>query len=122
METHSTGKMPVSRQMKFLKLILSHWLLITVALVMMLPFAWMVLASTKTLTEIENPDRAPSIVHRKLHWENYRDVFKMGDASQAKRIAGSGERISFATYYFNSLFVAMWVTFLQTLTSAMAAY
>src|SRR5207244_1541653 len=29
---------------------------------------------------------------------------------------------SFATYYFNSVFVAAWVTFLQVLTSAMAAY
>src|SRR4051794_7686531 len=107
---------------KFLKILLSHWLLITVALVMMLPFAWMMLASTKTLTEIENPDRAPSILHRKLHWENYRDVFRMGEASQGKRIAGSGQQISFATYYFNSFFVALWVTFLQCLTSAMAAY
>jgi ABC-type glycerol-3-phosphate transport system permease component len=32
------------------------------------------------------------------------------------------EQIPFARYYFNSLFVAAWVTFLQCLTSSMAGY
>jgi ABC-type glycerol-3-phosphate transport system permease component len=32
------------------------------------------------------------------------------------------EQVPFARYYFNSIFVAAWVTFLQCLTSAMAAY
>jgi ABC-type glycerol-3-phosphate transport system permease component len=45
--------------------------------------------------------------------ENYAHVFTDPDVSN---------HISFGRYYFNSLFVAAWVTFLTCLTSAMAAY
>ena len=41
------------------------------------------------------------------HPENYLNVFR---------------QIQFARYYFNSIFIAAWVTFLTCLTSAMAAY
>jgi len=77
--------------------------LVLVSLVSLAPFAWMVLASFKPLQEAELPSVMPS----QWHPENYVEVF---------------EKITFARYYLNSLFVASWVTFLTVLTSAMAAF
>ena len=94
---------------KPLKILGSHGFLIIVALIMMLPFVWMVLASFKSLTDIESGDLLTS----PWHPENYLDVFR--DPMVASRI-------SFGRYYFNSLFVAAWVTFLTCFTSALAAY
>jgi multiple sugar transport system permease protein len=82
---------------------MSHLVLAIIALVMLLPFMWMVLASFKELAEVEQLNPIP----REWHPENYLRVF---------------DRIPFARYYFNSIFVAAWVTFLQCLTSAMAAF
>jgi len=80
-----------------------HFVLIVVGLTMLLPFTWMCLASFKSLAEVEEINPVPT----EWHPENYLKVF---------------EEIPFHRYYFNSVFVAGWVTFLQTLTSAMAAY
>lgn len=91
--------------MKLVRLILNHAVLIAVAIVMMAPFVWMVLASFKTLQDIEGP----SLIPPAWHPENYANVFK-------------APRINFGRYYFNSLFVAIWVTFLTVFTSALAAY
>jgi ABC-type glycerol-3-phosphate transport system permease component len=63
----------------------------------------MVLASFKPLQEVELLTPFPSV----WRFDNYLRVF---------------EQVPFARYYFNSIFVAAWVTFLQCLTSAMAAY
>jgi ABC-type glycerol-3-phosphate transport system permease component len=84
---------------------LSHGLLMLLALTTLLPFLWMVFASFKPLTEIESLRPLPT----PGHWQpwNYPEVFR---------------QIRFARYYFNSIFIAGWVTVLQTLTSAMAAY
>jgi len=81
----------------------SHVVLALMAATMLIPFLWMVLASFKPLAEVEQLNPLPSV------WQpqNYPKVF---------------QQIPFARYYFNSLFVAAWVTFLQCLTSAMAAY
>ncbi len=70
---------------------------------MLLPFLWMVLASFKSLSEVEQLNPFPTV------WKlsNYPDVF---------------EQVPFARYYFNSVFIALWVTFLQVLTSSLAAY
>ena len=81
----------------------SHVVLIAVALTMLLPFLWMVLASFKPLEEVEQLNPIPSVWHP----ENYAKVF---------------QQIPFAKYYFNSVFIAGWVTFLTCLTSAMAAF
>ncbi len=70
---------------------------------MLAPFAWMVLASFKSLQEVEQLNPLPTVWHP----ENYLKVF---------------QEVPFARYYFNSVFVAAWVTFLQCITSAMAAY
>jgi multiple sugar transport system permease protein len=83
--------------------ILAHLVLTLIAVTTLLPFLWMVLASFKPLGEVENLNPLPSIWHP----ENYIKVF---------------EQVPFARYYFNSVFVAAWVTFLTCLTSAMAAY
>lgn len=91
------------------KILASHALLVLVAVVMMLPFAWMVLASFKTLPDIEGGRILPT----EWHPENYRNVFRDPMLTS---------RISFERYYFNSLFVAAWVTFLTCFTSALAAY
>lgn len=85
------------------KYLASHLLLASLAATMLLPFVWMVLASFKPLNEIEQLNPFPT------RWqpENYSKVF---------------EQIPFARYYFNSLFISLWVTFLTCLTSSFAAY
>lgn len=80
-----------------------HAILIALAFTMTLPFVWMVLTSLKTPGEVNDPNWLP----RAAQWENYGEVF---------------EEIPFLRYFLNSLFVAAWVTFLQVLTSAMAAF
>ena len=87
----------------------AHVILALVALLMMLPFIWMFLASFKTVREVEGSQVLPTT----WHTENYTKVFN--DPEIAKRS-------SFGRYYFNSVFVAAWVTFLTCITSAMAAY
>ncbi len=81
----------------------SHGLLALLAVTMLVPFLWMVFASLKPNDEVESLNPFPTT------WQpaNYPKVFS---------------EIPFARYYFNSLFIAAWVTFLQCLTSAMAAY
>src|ERR1051326_5419028 len=83
----------------------SHALLTAVAISMLIPFAWMLLTSFKSIDEVESAAPLPTTWHP----ENYKGVFQV-------------PRVAFGRYYFNSLFVACWVTFLQTLTSSMAAY
>jgi ABC-type glycerol-3-phosphate transport system permease component len=98
-----------SKSNKLPRLFASHTVLVVVAVCMMLPFVWMVLASFKTLRDID----LNNLVHSSWHPQNYADVFRDPTVSQ---------KIDFGRYYFNSLFVAAWVTFLTCLTSAMAAY
>jgi len=81
----------------------SHLALIIIAATMLVPFTWMVLASFKPLQEVEQLNPFPTV----WRTDNYLRVF---------------EQVPFARYYFNSIFIAAWVTFLQCLTSAMAAY
>ena len=81
----------------------SHLALALIAATMLVPFTWMVLASFKPLQEVEQLNPFPSV----WRTDNYLRVF---------------EQVPFARYYFNSIFIAAWVTFLQCLTSAMAAY
>lgn len=81
----------------------SYLALLAVSLFMAAPFIWMALTSFKSLEETERTTWAPSA----FQWQNYPQVFR---------------EIDFGIYYFNSLFVASWVTFLQVLTSSMAAF
>jgi ABC-type glycerol-3-phosphate transport system permease component len=77
--------------------------LIALALTTLAPFLWMVLTSYKPLQEVENANPIP---HQWLPG-NYGEVF---------------QKVNFARYYANSVFVAAWVTFLTLLTSSMAAF
>jgi len=79
------------------------------------PFTWMVSASLKTRTEAE---RADFVDLRRPNTDNYPIVLSMKeDPVEGKKLP-----MKFGRWYFNSLFVAVSITLLQVLTSAMAAY
>ncbi|MCP5529762.1 MAG: carbohydrate ABC transporter permease [Opitutaceae bacterium] len=80
-----------------------HVILTVLAIVMVAPFIWMVLTSLKTLAELGDPGWMPG----QFQWGNYAEVFFV---------------IPFLRFMANSLVVAGWVTALQVITSAMAAY
>lgn len=92
-----------SRKPKPTEAFFAHFLLIVLALLSLAPFMWMLLTSFKELREVETVNPIPTTWHP----ENYAKVF---------------EQIPFAKYYFNSVFIAAWTTFLVVLTSAMAAF
>jgi multiple sugar transport system permease protein len=77
--------------------------LIATALTMMVPFLWQVATSLKPLAEVQSGHFLP----QEWKFGNYAEVIRT---------------IPYARYYFNSIFVALWVTFGQILTSAAAAY
>lgn len=77
--------------------------LTALALLMGLPFLWMILTSLKPFAELANEEWIP----QHLNWRNYREVFRVLD---------------FGQFFWNSLLVASWVTFLQVFTSALAAF
>lgn len=80
-----------------------HVLMAGLSLGMIIPFVWMVLTSLKALPELGNPGWMPA----SPQWHNYLEVFYV---------------IPFLRFMANSFVVAGWVTSLQVLTSAMAAY
>lgn len=80
-----------------------HGVMVVLGFTMVLPFLWMILTSLKPLAEVGLEDWLPT----KFQWSNYLEVFSV---------------IPFARFYWNSLFVATWVTFLQVFTSALAAF
>lgn len=80
-----------------------HLLLTALSLGMIAPFVWMALTSLKPLGEVGDESWLPVV----WRWENYAEVFRV---------------IPFLRFIWNSLFIAAWVTFLQVLTSALAAY
>jgi len=85
------------------------------ACAMAVPFCWMVMASVKPLAEIERPNFVPE----NFNADNYTEVLglKAPEGPNAKPL-----ELNFGRWYFNSLFVAGWVTFLQLVTGAMAAF
>jgi multiple sugar transport system permease protein len=72
---------------------------------LLLPFVWMVLTSFKSLGEVNAEQWTPGADG--WRFDNYPEVFR---------------RIPFARFYWNSLYVAFAVTFLQVITSAFAAF
>ncbi|MBN2312194.1 MAG: carbohydrate ABC transporter permease [Candidatus Hydrogenedentes bacterium] len=84
---------------------LLHGTLVAVSFVLVLPFTWMVLSSFKHLSEVGVGSWLP----RAMGWhpENYAEVFR---------------QIPFGRYYWNSILIASWVTFLQAFTSSLAAF
>lgn len=80
-----------------------HVVLSLLSLLFILPFIWMVLTSFKPLAEVGMDSWIPT----EFRFSNYAEVFEV---------------IPFGRFYINSLFVACWVTFLQVLTSSLAAF
>jgi ABC-type glycerol-3-phosphate transport system permease component len=70
---------------------------------MVVPFAWMVLTSLKSLAEVGDAAWLP----KHFLWGNYLEVFSV---------------IPFLRFAANSVVIAGWVTLLQVFTSALAAY
>ena len=82
-----------------------HLLLVALSMALALPFVWMVLTSFKDLSEVGTGSWLPQ--EAGWHPRNYIDVFA---------------RIPFLRYFWNSLYVAACVTFLQVFTSSLAAF
>ena len=92
-----------SQRVPLLRTLGLHGILLMVGITMVLPFVWMVLTSLKPAAEVDATAWIPSV----FRWDNYARVLEVGE---------------FVRFYWNSLFIATWVTFLQVLTSAMAAF
>ncbi len=93
----------------------SFLVLILIAGTMAVPFTWMVLASFKPIEELDRLNFVPD------RWDgsSYPVVLNFkppGGTNQTKL------NLNFGKWYFNSIFIAAWVTFLQLVTSSMAAY
>ena len=82
-----------------------HVVLTLFSLSLALPFVWMALTGFKTLDEIGLESWIPT----RFIWSNYPDVFDT-------------EGIQFGRWYWNSVYVAASVTFLQVFTSSLAAF
>jgi ABC-type glycerol-3-phosphate transport system permease component len=93
---------------------LRHLALTLIAIFMLLPFLWMVLASFKDRAAVDSTNPFPTTWHP----DNYPVVLGLApDPATGRPLP-----IAFPRWYFNSLFVAGWVTLLQVVTSAMAAF
>lgn len=88
-----------------LRLLILHVVLALIATSLALPFVWMLLASLKRLDEVGLDSWLPQV----FQWRNYADVFSM-------------KGILFGRWYWNAIYVAAWVTFLQVFTSSLAAF
>ena len=89
-----------------------HAALTTVAVLLSLPFVYMLCTSLKSLGEISSPSWLPRVPQ----FANYFNVFNTENPDINNR------GVPFGTFFRNSIFVACWVTFLQVVTSSMAAY
>src|SRR4026207_2134616 len=83
-----------------------HLLLIIGAIIMILPFLWMLSTSLKTQTDVMR-EFPPRLIPSTFMWSNYSTAL------------GS---LPFGRFYVNSLIVAGSVTILQLFTSSLAAY
>ncbi|MEE2659911.1 MAG: carbohydrate ABC transporter permease [Candidatus Latescibacterota bacterium] len=84
---------------------LLHVVLTLFSLSLALPFVWMALTGLKTIEEAGMDTWLPE----KFMWGNFARVFET-------------KGIQFGRWYWNSLYIAAAVTFLQVLTSSMAAF
>ena len=82
---------------------ITHIILSVVGISLALPFIWMLLTSLKNGGEVNEESWMPSI----FQWGNYIEVF---------------DKVRFGRFYWNSIFVTCWITFITVLSSAMAAY
>ena len=80
-------------------------LLIALAVFTLIPFVWMISSSLKLGREVFSYPM--KWIPETFHWENYRVIW---------------QKVPLTTYFKNTAFIAIVVTFLQTLTSSFAAY
>lgn len=97
-----------------LRILAKHIGLILVAVIMTLPFLWMIGTSIKPHNEVEQL----SLVPQSPQPANYAIVLKQAPDPYTGKFLD----LDFPKWYFNSVFIAAWVTVLQVLTSSMAAY
>lgn len=93
---------------------LKHFAMVFLALATLLPFLWMVGASLKPNPEIERLALLPEDPQP----QNFAVVLRLAPDARTSRPLD----FDFPRWYFNSFFVAAWVTSLQVMTSAMAAF
>jgi multiple sugar transport system permease protein len=94
----------VKRLVGGMKWLSEHILLLSMATVVGLPFLWMI---TTSLKPPKLAFSAPYLFPTHFHWQNFTEAWK---------------EAPFATFYLNSIIVAVAITVGQVLTSAMAAY
>ena len=90
---------------KFISTGILHIVLTFFSLSLAMPFVWMVLTGFKTLDEVGLESWIPN----QFVWSNYAEVFET-------------EGIQFGRWYWNSIYVAAFVTLLQVFTSSLAAF
>jgi len=89
-------------------------LLSVLGMLISMPFFWMLSSSFKPRVEAENADILPE----QPTVQNYPVVLDLKPDPSTRRFLG----MRYGRWYFNTFFVAVGITFLQVLTSSMAAY
>ena len=110
--TGGTGRSRRAFRAPLVRLFSLNVVLTLLSLTLVLPFVWMVLTSLKPLEEVGSGNWIPS----RWVWSNYRAI--LGLVTDDARLIG----IEYARWYWNSIFVASWVTFGQVFTSSLAAF
>lgn len=112
--THARGKVQSrflsstwtrARIAKYIRLIISYFLLLFIVFLIIFPFVWMILVSLKPNTEIVR--YPPTILPETWTLENYKTLFEYSD---------------FAMWFKNSLFVSLTATATVIFLSATSAY
>ena len=93
------------KKREFLTNTISHTVLAIGAIIMLVPFIWMVCTSFKSMGEVFV--FPPTLFGERIVWENYVKI---------------SDRFDFAAYFMNSIKVSAWVVFFQVFTSATAGY
>ncbi|MBI4630193.1 MAG: carbohydrate ABC transporter permease [Chloroflexi bacterium] len=95
----------MTKRAKLFESIIVHLLLLAGAVVMIMPFVWMISTSFKSQSEVFA--YPPQWIPTEFHWQNYVQAWNAAP---------------FTRYFFNSMVVALAVTFGDLFTSALAAY
>ena len=90
-----------------IKRVLTHVVLIIVAFIMIVPFAWMILTALKTNQESISVNPFYIFPHNGWHWENFKTVWKS---------------YNFVILYKNTLLMIFFRVLCAVLTATMAGY
>ncbi len=89
----------------YIKVLLIHVLLIIGAILMVVPFVWMLLTSVKSIGEATHVP--PIIFPKEYKWKNFSDIF---------------QTLPFFKFYWNTVSTTLAKTFGQLITCSLAAY